>query len=83
MLVIRHDGSQKSGHVATGETHNPAAAKRLRQLVQPTLVLVFGIGVHVWGQSHDGATAGAFPCVGIWHIGRAESLLLNSRRWIS
>jgi hypothetical protein len=75
-LVARHDGSQKTGDSAVGKTDHPTAAKRLRQLVETTLIPVTGGHVDVGRHGHHGATAGACPNVEIWHIGGVLSSLL-------
>lgn len=69
-LVPGHDGSQKTGDPAAGETDHPTSTERLRQLVQALLVPVMGGHVNVGRHSHHGATAGTFPNVRIWHIGK-------------
>jgi len=79
MLVAGHDGSHKTGDPVVGKTDDPATAERLRQLVETTLVPVFGGYVNVWRHSHHGATTGAFPNVRIWHISRPVSSFFAPR----
>ena len=71
MFVTGHDRPQETRDSPVGETDHPAAAEGLRQLVETMLVSMVCGYVNVGRHSHQGATAGAFPNVRIWHISDA------------